>query len=98
VHSALQGGSGGGAVGLVSNLRSYLWIPISQNSYRHALPAPCIHHVAANHDPLTARICKHCRQLPDCSPPWPRMLLRLRSVRACLRTPLSSTNSPLSDR
>ncbi|PSC71777.1 ATP-binding cassette sub-family B member mitochondrial [Micractinium conductrix] len=31
-----QGGSGGGAVGLVSNLRSYLWIPISQNSYRRA--------------------------------------------------------------
>lgn len=32
--SPLQGGSGGGAVGLISNLRSYLWIPISQNSYR----------------------------------------------------------------
>ena len=31
-----QGGSGGGAVGLISNLRSYLWIPISQNSYRCA--------------------------------------------------------------
>ncbi|KAL4420506.1 hypothetical protein ABPG75_010162 [Micractinium tetrahymenae] len=31
-----QGGSGGGAVGLISNLRSYLWIPISQNSYRRA--------------------------------------------------------------
>ena len=35
----LQGGSGGGAVGLISNLRSYLWIPISQNSYRCASPA-----------------------------------------------------------
>ena len=32
--SLVQGGVGGGAVGLVSNLRSYLWIPISQNSYR----------------------------------------------------------------
>ena len=32
-----QGGSGGGAVGLISNLRSYLWIPISQNSYRCAV-------------------------------------------------------------
>jgi len=32
----VQGGSGGGAVGLISNLRSYLWIPISQNSYRCA--------------------------------------------------------------
>jgi ATP-binding cassette, subfamily B (MDR/TAP), member 6 len=32
-----QGGSGGGAVGLISNLRSYLWIPISQNSYRRAV-------------------------------------------------------------
>ena len=29
-----QGGTGGGAVGLITNLRSYLWIPISQNSYR----------------------------------------------------------------
>ena len=35
--SFFQGGSGGGAVGLISNLRSYLWIPISQNSYRRAL-------------------------------------------------------------
>lgn len=32
----LQGGSGGGSIGLLSNLRSYLWIPISQNAYRRA--------------------------------------------------------------
>lgn len=29
-----QGGSGGGVVGIISNLRSYLWIPIAQDSYR----------------------------------------------------------------
>lgn len=32
----LQGGTGGGSVGLLSNLRSYLWIPIGQNSFRRA--------------------------------------------------------------
>lgn len=33
----LQGGGGGGfAVGLLSNIRSYLWIPIGQNSFRRA--------------------------------------------------------------
>ncbi|RMZ56656.1 hypothetical protein APUTEX25_002745, partial [Auxenochlorella protothecoides] len=31
-----QGGAGGGSVGIISNLRSFLWIPISQNSYRRA--------------------------------------------------------------
>lgn len=29
-----QGGSGGSAMGLLSNIRSYLWIPITQNAYR----------------------------------------------------------------
>ena len=29
-----QGGSGGGAVGIISNLRYYLWIPIAQNTFR----------------------------------------------------------------
>lgn len=29
-----QGGTGGGSVGLLSNLRQYLWIPITQNAYR----------------------------------------------------------------
>lgn len=28
------GGSGGSAVGLLSNARQYLWIPITQNAYR----------------------------------------------------------------
>ncbi|KDD73117.1 hypothetical protein H632_c2515p0, partial [Helicosporidium sp. ATCC 50920] len=31
-----QGGTGAGSVGLVSNLRSWLWIPIGQASYRKA--------------------------------------------------------------
>jgi hypothetical protein len=31
------GGGGGGAIGLLSNVRSFLWIPISQNSFRYVL-------------------------------------------------------------
>lgn len=31
-----QGGAGTGSMGLLNNLRSYLWIPIAQNAYRHA--------------------------------------------------------------
>lgn len=34
VCAFLQGGPGGGSVGLLSNLRQYLWIPISQQAYR----------------------------------------------------------------
>jgi hypothetical protein len=30
----IAGGSGGGSVGLLSNLRQYLWIPITQNAFR----------------------------------------------------------------
>lgn len=30
----LQGGAGGGVAGLLPNLRSFLWIPISQSAYR----------------------------------------------------------------
>ncbi|GLI70029.1 hypothetical protein VaNZ11_014765, partial [Volvox africanus] len=29
-----QGGAGGGVVGFINNIRSYLWIPVSQDSYR----------------------------------------------------------------
>jgi ATP-binding cassette subfamily B (MDR/TAP) protein 6 len=32
----LQGGTGGGVMGLIGNFRSYLWIPIGQNTYRRA--------------------------------------------------------------
>jgi ATP-binding cassette subfamily B (MDR/TAP) protein 6 len=32
--SLFQGGTGGGTVGLISNLRQYLWIPISQAAYK----------------------------------------------------------------
>lgn len=30
----LQGGTGGGTVGILPNLRTYLWIPISQSAYK----------------------------------------------------------------
>ncbi|KAG2430405.1 hypothetical protein HXX76_009930 [Chlamydomonas incerta] len=29
-----QGGAGGGIVGFINNMRSYLWIPVSQDAYR----------------------------------------------------------------
>lgn len=29
-----QGGTGGGSVGLIQNLRSYLWIPVTQRAYK----------------------------------------------------------------
>jgi ATP-binding cassette subfamily B (MDR/TAP) protein 6 len=29
-----QGGPGTGSMGLLNNMRSYLWIPIAQNAYR----------------------------------------------------------------
>jgi len=34
VCSLFQGGTGGGTVGLLSNLRQFLWIPISQEAYK----------------------------------------------------------------
>ena len=30
----LQGGGGSGVVGLLSNMRAYLWIPVTQSAYR----------------------------------------------------------------
>ena len=30
----LQGGGGSGIVGLLSNTRAYLWIPVTQSAYR----------------------------------------------------------------
>ncbi len=30
----LQGGSGAGSIGILNNLRSYFWIPITQDAYR----------------------------------------------------------------
>jgi len=30
----LQGGAGGGTVGLISNMRQYLWIPVTQRAYK----------------------------------------------------------------
>ncbi len=30
----LQGGGGSGVVGLLSNTRAYLWIPVTQSAYR----------------------------------------------------------------
>ena len=39
VVSYLQGGIGVGSSGLLSNLRQYLWVPIFQTAYRHALSA-----------------------------------------------------------
>ncbi len=35
VAAFFQGGAGTGATGLLNNLRSYLWIPIAQNAFRH---------------------------------------------------------------
>ncbi|KAF5841997.1 hypothetical protein DUNSADRAFT_9878 [Dunaliella salina] len=29
-----QGGAGGGTVGVISNLRSYIWVPVGQDAYR----------------------------------------------------------------
>lgn len=29
-----QGGAGGGVVGFINNMRSYLWIPVSQDAFR----------------------------------------------------------------
>ena len=34
IFSLFQGGTGGGTVGLLSNLRQFLWIPISQEAYK----------------------------------------------------------------
>ncbi|KXZ45248.1 hypothetical protein GPECTOR_56g344 [Gonium pectorale] len=30
-----QGGAGGGIVGFINNIRSYLWIPVSQDAFKH---------------------------------------------------------------
>ena len=38
VAAFFQGGAGTGATGLLNNLRSYLWIPIAQNAFRHVAP------------------------------------------------------------
>eukprot|EP00873_Tetraselmis_striata_P028768 jgi/Tetstr1/449032/TSEL_003800.t1 len=34
VFYVIQGGTGGGSVGLIQNLRSYLWIPVTQRAYK----------------------------------------------------------------
>ena len=46
VAAFFQGGAGTGSSGLLNNLRSYLWIPIAQNAYRHIpLPQHILHRV-----------------------------------------------------
>lgn len=45
----LQGGTGGGTVGILPNLRSYLWIPISQSAYKRISLDIFAHVLALDH-------------------------------------------------
>lgn len=48
--SLLQGGTGGVSVGFLPNLRSYLWIPISQNAYKRISLDIFSHILALDHN------------------------------------------------
>lgn len=49
LSSFLQGGTGGGTVGLLPNLRSFLWIPISQSAYKRISLDIFAHVLALDH-------------------------------------------------
>jgi ATP-binding cassette subfamily B (MDR/TAP) protein 6 len=48
--SLLQGGTGGGTVGLLQNLRQFLWIPISQEAYKRLSLDIFGHVLSLDHD------------------------------------------------
>lgn len=38
VAAFLQGGAGTASMGMLNNLRQFLWIPITQNAFRFSIP------------------------------------------------------------
>lgn len=49
IFTFLQGGTGGGTVGILPNMRSYLWIPISQSAYKRISLDIFAHVLALDH-------------------------------------------------
>lgn len=57
IAAFLQGGAGTASMGMLNNLRQYLWIPITQDAYRSDISA-CVYHFkhqcrASSTDPVT---------------------------------------------